>query len=90
MSEQLPLTPAQRQTARTLPWYRAWLLSTGRTPQETGASSEATWRHLSAAHGFYDWTRADVEARYSDLDVLHDDDHLERQAELEHTHQEAP
>jgi hypothetical protein len=28
--EQKPLWPAQRDTARELPWYRAWLESTGR------------------------------------------------------------
>jgi hypothetical protein len=31
-----PLTPAQRRAAAELPWYRAWLLSTGRTEGELG------------------------------------------------------
>jgi hypothetical protein len=30
----LPLTPAQLQVAGELPWYRDWLLSTGRTEAE--------------------------------------------------------
>jgi hypothetical protein len=30
MSDLQPLTDAQRQTATELPWYRAWLLGTGR------------------------------------------------------------
>jgi hypothetical protein len=34
--EQRPLTPAQLRTAKALPWYRAWLLSTGRTEEELG------------------------------------------------------
>jgi hypothetical protein len=34
MNDRLPLTPAQLQAARELPWYRAWLLSTGRTETE--------------------------------------------------------
>ena len=29
-----PLTPAQGRTTAALPWYRAWLLSTGRTEAE--------------------------------------------------------
>jgi hypothetical protein len=33
-SDQCPLSPAQRQAATELPWYRAWLLSTGRTVAE--------------------------------------------------------
>jgi hypothetical protein len=32
--ERRPLSLAQRQTAAELPWYRAWLLSTGRTEAE--------------------------------------------------------
>jgi hypothetical protein len=32
--ERHPLTPAQRLTATELPWYRAWLLSTGRSEAE--------------------------------------------------------
>jgi hypothetical protein len=32
--ERRPLSPAQRQTATELPWYRTWLLSTGRTEAE--------------------------------------------------------
>lgn len=34
MSDQLPLTPAQQQTARELPWYREWLLAHGRSEEE--------------------------------------------------------
>jgi hypothetical protein len=30
----LPLTLAQRRAAAELPWYRAWLLSTGRAEAE--------------------------------------------------------
>jgi hypothetical protein len=33
-TDRRPLTPAQRRTAAELPWYRAWLLSTGRTEAE--------------------------------------------------------
>jgi hypothetical protein len=38
MSDQLPLTPAQQQTARELPWYRQWLIATCDHPgiQDTG------------------------------------------------------
>jgi hypothetical protein len=35
-----PLTPAQRRTAAELPWYRAWLLSTGRTETELEPDGE--------------------------------------------------
>ncbi len=89
MSEQLPLTPAQQQTARQLPWYRAWLLGTGRSDREVGADHERAWLHLCAAHGFYDWTREELSRHYSDLDALHDSDHQERPSELDHHHQEA-
>jgi hypothetical protein len=34
MSEQAPLTPAQQQTARELPWYREWLLAHSRSEEE--------------------------------------------------------
>jgi hypothetical protein len=34
MSDQLPLTLAQQQTARELPWYREWLLANGRSGEE--------------------------------------------------------
>jgi hypothetical protein len=36
----LPLTLAQRRTAAQLPWYRAWLLSTGRTETELEPDGE--------------------------------------------------
>jgi hypothetical protein len=39
-SERLPLTPAQRQTAAELPWYRAWLLRTGRQASELDEPTE--------------------------------------------------
>jgi hypothetical protein len=32
--DQCPLSPGQRQAATQLPWYREWLLSTGRTVAE--------------------------------------------------------
>jgi hypothetical protein len=35
-----PLTPAQRRAAALLPWYRAWLLSTGRAEAELEADGE--------------------------------------------------
>jgi hypothetical protein len=36
MTEQLPLYPGQRQTAKELPWYRQWLLDHGRSEKELG------------------------------------------------------
>jgi hypothetical protein len=42
----LSLTPAQRRAAEQLPWYRAWLLSTGRTKAELEPDGEDL-----AAHG---------------------------------------
>jgi hypothetical protein len=53
--ERYPLSPAQRQTATQLPWYRAWLLSTGRTDAEldpkeaTGARASADQHHPATA-----------------------------------------
>jgi hypothetical protein len=35
----LPVSPAQRQTAAELPWYRTWLLSTGRTEAEVNSTT---------------------------------------------------
>jgi hypothetical protein len=35
-----PLTPAQRRAAAELPWYRAWLLSTGRAEAELDPDGE--------------------------------------------------
>jgi hypothetical protein len=35
-----PLTPAQRRAAAELPWYRAWLLSTGRAEAELDPTGE--------------------------------------------------
>jgi hypothetical protein len=35
-----PLTPAQGRTAALLPWYRAWLLSTGRAEAELEPDGE--------------------------------------------------
>jgi hypothetical protein len=40
VSDQQPLTSAQRQTAAELPWYRAWLLATGRTQAELQPESD--------------------------------------------------
>jgi hypothetical protein len=40
--EQHPLSPAQRQTAAELQWYRTWLLSTGRTEAEVNST---TYQH---------------------------------------------
>jgi hypothetical protein len=39
--ERHPLSPSQRQTAGRLSWYRAWLLSTGRTDAEVGPEGVA-------------------------------------------------
>jgi hypothetical protein len=36
----LPLTLAQRRAAALLPWYRAWLLSTGRIETELEPDGE--------------------------------------------------
>jgi hypothetical protein len=36
----LPLTPAQRRATARLPWYRAWLLSTGRAEAELEPAGE--------------------------------------------------
>ena len=48
MSETRPLTPAQQQTASELPWYRDWLLSTGRAEEEVDprryAATEEDWQ----------------------------------------------
>jgi hypothetical protein len=41
--DRLPLTSAQQQTARETPWYRDWLLSTGRSPEE--------WEHTGGEEG---------------------------------------
>ena len=35
-----PLTPSQRHAAAELPWYRAWLLSTGRAEAELEPGGE--------------------------------------------------
>jgi hypothetical protein len=39
-NDRRPLTPEQRRTAAELPWYRAWLLSTGRTEAELGPDEQ--------------------------------------------------
>jgi hypothetical protein len=38
--ERWPLSPAQQRTSTELPWYRAWLLSTGRTEAEVDSTTD--------------------------------------------------
>jgi len=49
----LPLTVAQRRAAARLPWYRAWLLSTGRAEAEVDADGEdlaPAWQQEQPPH----------------------------------------
>jgi hypothetical protein len=62
-------------------------------------STEATWLHLSIAHGFSDWTDQDLAEHYPSFTVdrgrrvdvagLHTWDHQEHQQDLDHDHREA-
>jgi hypothetical protein len=43
-----PLTPVQRRTAAELPWYRVWLLSTGRAEVELQPVGQDPWSPVSS------------------------------------------
>lgn len=58
-------------------------------------TTDATWLHLSAAHGFYDWTNDLLARKYPelaredgrvDVDGLHDRDHQVHAGDLDHDH----
>jgi hypothetical protein len=64
-------------------------------------TTEATWLHLSIAHGFGDWTEEELADHYPsfarpdgrvDVAGLHERDHREHAGEfdLAHDHQEEP
>jgi hypothetical protein len=52
MSDQLRLTDAQRATAAELPWYRAWLLATGREPWQVDPAPPEPERETGGYTGY--------------------------------------